>query len=197
IPLAFLGLIYSFLSSGYHYQFDIDEFFYAQFTYLYAHGFRPYLDVYTSVYPPLFSWIIMPIFWLKGFTFDALYAVRVLMITLLCIRLACCFSILRTVFSKRTAFIFLPLFLFDPFAVFTTMQVRPDNFMLTFFTIGLLFFTQGLVYNRRKPLVLSGLFFGIALLFLTKIIPSLSVLGIVFLFYCIAKRRLKDFVLCI
>jgi hypothetical protein len=192
--ILFTGLVYSFISSGYHYQFDIDELFYSQLTYLYMHGYRPYLDVYTSVYPPVFQWFAYPVFWLKGFTFDAIYAGRAVMILLLAIRLTCSFFIVKTIFSKRAAFLFLPLFLFDPLAAFTGMQFRPDNLMLTLYAVGLLLFTLGLTRNNSKYLASAGFFFGLSVLVLPKVVPGLFVLGVVFFLWSLYRRRFRQFI---
>ena len=136
--------------SGYHYQFDTDEFHYAQFIYLYANGLRPYLDVYSSVHPAIFQWLMIPVFLIKGFTtIETLYTGRAVMIILLAIRLVCAWYIIRIIFSKRTAVLFLFMFLFDPFAVFTSMQIRPDNLMLTVYTAGLLAFSLALTGNKK------------------------------------------------
>jgi 4-amino-4-deoxy-L-arabinose transferase-like glycosyltransferase len=187
--VALIALFASVAISGYHYQFDIDEIYYAQITYLLAHGLRPYTDVYITLHPAVFHWVIAPAFWITGFTISSLYAGRLVMIVLLAIRLACAWWMLRIVFSKRTAFLFLFLFLFDPFAVFTTMQLRPDNLMLTVYTLGLLLFALGIT-KSRKFLPFAGLTLGTALVVLPKIAPGLGILGIVYIIWCILKKRI-------
>jgi hypothetical protein len=193
----FLGinLLLSVFKSGYWYQFDVDELLYSQYVYLYSHGFKPYLDIYASVYTPVFFWISAPIFLVKGFTFEGIYAARTVMIVLLCIRLFSAFLLFKTVFNKRVAFLFIPLFLFDPFAVFTTMQFRPDNLMLTLLTLGLLFFSLGVTQKKQVYIAVSGLTLGFAVVILSKIIPTLIVITGIFAWYCIEKKRIKDFVL--
>lgn len=189
----FLGLVYSVFLSGYRYQFDIDEMFYAQFNYLYARGMRPYLDVYTQVYPPIFSWLMTPAFRTAGFTsFDGLYLGRLIMIGLLVIRLGAVWFTLRTLFSKRAATFFLPLFLFDPFAVFTTMQFRPDNLMLTFFSLGLLFFTRGFIRGNKRSIDISAVWLSLAVITLPKIAPTVAIISVIFAVYCIVRKRTQE-----
>ena len=98
-----LALILSVFASGIGYQFDIDEFFFSQYAYLYTQGLKPYVDVYSSVYSPLFAWFITPVFWLKGFSFDGLHAARILMIVLLFIRMTALWHTVNIIFSKRAA----------------------------------------------------------------------------------------------
>jgi Dolichyl-phosphate-mannose-protein mannosyltransferase len=190
----FFGLLYSVIQSGYHYQFDIDELFFTQYAYLYAHGFRPYLDVYTSVYPPIFQWITMPAFLLKGFTFDGIYTARMIMIGLYVLRLGFSFLFIKAVFNKRTAIFFLPLLLFDPFAVFTSMQYRPDNLMLVLYTVGLLLFVKALTNTSQKHMFFAGVSFGAAILVLSKILPSVIVTSVILCIYCLIKRQPKPFI---
>ncbi len=180
---VFIGLLYSVILSGYRYQFDIDELLHAQLAYLYHRGYRPYLDIYTFVYPPVFQWITMPAFLLKGFTFDGIYAARVVMIALFILRLGASFLFIQTVFNRRTALFFIPLLLFDPLAVFTSMQYRSDNLMLTLLMLGLLFLS-------RRSYLLAGFFLGFSATVLTKALPPIAIVTLVSTIYLLCRRRI-------
>lgn len=177
-----IPLILSVFSSGYFYQFDIDELHHANLVYLYHLGLVPYKDIYNSVYTPLFEWFLTPLFFIKGFSFDTIALSRFLMIALFIIRTTASFLLVQAVFDSIVALLFLPLFLLDPFVVFSSMQVRPDNLMMTLWTIGLLLLA-------RKRQFSSGICIGLALLTLIKILPSFFIVLVLLILY----RRLLRF----
>lgn len=73
--VSFIGiyLIRSVVTSGYYYIFDNDELYHTQVTYLLSNGYKPFTDIYLTVYPPLYHWFIQPLFTIGGFSFDTIY----------------------------------------------------------------------------------------------------------------------------
>lgn len=188
--IALFVLLYTVIVSGYHYRYDADELFNANTIYLMIKGMRPYADFYT-VYSPILHWLLLPLYRLYGFTFAAVDASRAVMIIFFLIRLALSFFLVKKVFGTRVGYLFIPLFLLDPFTVFTAMQIRPENLMMVFYTASLLVFT--LAWERKKPrqFFVAGLLLGLALIINLKIIPSLIAFWLVFVFYVVEQKK-KD-----
>lgn len=206
-------LLWTVILSGFNFTFNPDEIFNANTVYLMQKGMKPYVDFYT-VYSPVFHWFITPVFLLVGFSFKAISAARVLMIGLFIVRLFLMFLLVKRVFGKKVALIFVPLFLLDPFMVFVGMQVRPENLMMVLYTLFLLVFSYALdaviltptkasgegSSNKRDRtsgwlFFLSGLLCGFTLLTNIKIIPSLVGFGIVFVYFVIQKRLFSKLLL--
>jgi hypothetical protein len=76
--------------------------------------------------------------------------------------------------------------LFSPFVIFTEMQIRPDNLMLTVFLAGLVITTIALKKNNAIIMGLASFVTAWSVLLLMKIAPSIfaygTILGIYFLF---------------
>lgn len=187
-------LVYSLIRSGLFYQYDIDELSQAQHTYLLASGLKPYSGFFLP-FTPFFYWFIMPVFKLSGFTFSAMLMARFLMLLLFMARTALIFFLTRKIFGKQTAWLFLPLYLFDPFTVFTSMQIRIDNLMLVIFLIGLYLFISALDKVNNRLFFLSGIFMSLSLIVLFKIIPNLAVISGLFSIYCAFYKIPKSFAL--
>lgn len=183
-----IPLLLSVIASGYRYQFDSDELHHAHLTYLYLTGYQPYRDIYNSVYTPIFELILLPLFRFYGFTFAAIYASRALMIALFVLRIAISFLLAATVFGRGVALLFVLLFLLDPFVIFSSMQIRPDNLMVLLWTFGLLIFTRGLFSMKKLPFFLSGVVIGFAGLTLLKIVPSIIVFVVLLTMFAYIKK---------
>ena len=145
IAATFL-LLLSVLKSGLLYQYDNDELSHTQYAYLLRNGLSPYTS-FIMTFTPLFHWFILPIFNILGFNFSAIFVARIIMIVLFLARITLSHLIVRLIFGKLIAYIFVPLQLLDPFTVFSAMQIRQDNLMITVFLLGLLLL--GLVRHRR------------------------------------------------
>jgi len=189
IGIALIPLVISIVKSGYLYVLDNDEFNHVQLTYLYAHGSRPYLDIYNSVYTPLFGWFLLPVFRTMGFSFATIAFTRYIMILLFAIRVVASFFIVHKIFGKRIAYLFIPMFLLDPFVVFSSMQIRPDNLMMTVYTVGLLLFTLALYKPKPASSYMAGIFLGTSLLILPKILPSIGIMLIALSVWSIIKKK--------
>ncbi len=186
-----LRLLISVFQSGYGYQFDTDELHHANLVYLYLHGYVPYRDIYNSFYTPLFEWLIAPAFMIFGFSFKTITFTRFIMIVLLTVRMIAMYVLIKTVWSRRTALFTLPLFLLDPFLVYSGMQIRPDNLMMTVFSLALAALAIG--YNKRLPIYkyIAALLFGLSLVIFMKVIPALAVAAGVVIYEEIRAKRYK------
>ncbi len=181
--------MFSVLSSGYSYTFDTDELFHAHYTYLVLHGYHPFADFYASVYTPLFSWFLAPLFSIQGFILNTLWTARVAMIGLFILRIAVMMALVKQLFGGRTTLIFLPIFLLDPFTVFAAMQIRPDNLMMTVYIVGLWALSQGLSRRSLWQLLWAGVLLGVSTIILAKILPSICVVFLGLLMAAILKRK--------
>jgi hypothetical protein len=194
IVLTMMFLVVSIIKSAYYYQYDSDEFFHVQRVYLIASGFKPHTSFF-FVFSSIFHRILAPLFVFFGFSFATLGKARIFMILLFAVRLLLSALLINKVFNRRAALLFIPLFLFDPFTIFSSMQIRPDNLMMTIYTLGLLIFVIGFLKSSKSLLFLSGAVFGLSFLILIKITPQLMTFLIIYGAYCILNRELKNFTL--
>lgn len=186
ILIIILG--WSVIQSGYHYTFDIDELHIAHLIYLMTQGFKPYTGFF-DVYSLFIYWFVMPVFLIFGFSFKTVSLARFLMIAVFAVRTFLSFLLVRKVFGKLAAWIFIPLFFLDPFVVFVSMQIRPENLMMVFFTGLLLLASATLEKPSKKNLFAAGLIFSLTFLISPKIIPSLIIFFVVIAYHYVKKRQ--------
>jgi len=187
-------LIISIIKSIYYYQFDNDELYHSQVIYLINLGFKPYQS-FALIFSNIFHLSLLPFFKSVGFTFEGMAKIRIVMGMLFAVRVAILAVIFKKLFNLKTAVLFIFFYLFDPFTIFASMQIRPDNLMITIYSFGLLIFLLGLLKKSNWPFLISGIFFGISALVLIKIIPSLAILMIIFFIYSIKNRDFNKFYL--
>lgn len=188
--IFFFLLVFSVVRSGYFYALDTDEFFHAQYAYLLSTGARPYIDFYASVYTPIFAAVLLPIIKIWGLAISTFYPLRALMIALFLLRVMVTGTIVVKLFGKKILALFLLLFFLDPFTVFVAMQVRPDNLMMLFFSIALLYLLYAFEKKKHWLFFLAGLALGLSFLSLIKILPAvLTVLSVVS--YLLFKEKQK------
>lgn len=183
-----LILLWSIITSGMSYMYDGDEVYHAQLTYLYANGYRPFTSVYV-VYSPLYNALLIPVFRATGFTFEALRVTRIIMVILFIVRLLLSYILAKKLFGKITAILFIILLLLDPFTVFSSMQIRPDNLMIVVFTLGLVV----LVLARSKWwTIAAGVLVALAFLINVKIFPSLMLLILIYIYNSLATKKWRQ-----
>jgi hypothetical protein len=185
-------LIRSVIASGYNYIFDNDEFYHSQVVYLIAHGYKPFTDIYLTVYPPIFHTVLYPMYSITKFTVESLYAAREFLIVLFFVRVLLGAFIIGTVFGSVAGMLFIPLYLLSPFAIFVEMQIRPDNLMVTLFMAGL---AASILAIKKKSQILwaiSGALGVLSVLTLLKILPGVAVYFLVFTGFLLIKRRLRE-----
>lgn len=187
----FLFLLYSVVRSGYYYSFDNDELSHAHQIYLIAKEYKPFVDFFT-IYSPVFHWAFLPLFSFSGFNFETIFYARIFMISLFLLRLGLIYYLVRQVFGNRIALILLGISLLDPFNIFTGMQFRPDNLMMTTFLYGLFLLFYSLRNKSFRNLFFAGLFFGLSLLISIKILPSVFIICIVLLVYLLRTNKYKS-----
>lgn len=185
--LLLAPLVFSVIHSGYLYTFDSDELAHVQIIYRMARGEVPFVTFF-SIYSPLIHWLLAPVFGMFGFTIDAIYASRIVMIALFGLRVGAAAALTFVLFKSRLTLLFIPLLLLEPFTVFSGMQIRPDNLMLFLYTAGLLLLTAGFRFKKNGLVLFAGMFLSGALLASIKIAPSIGVLA-VFLFFSFLREK--------
>lgn len=190
--ILFLTLMYSVILSGFNYQLDNDEVFHVNVLYQMAHGARPYTSFFT-IYTPVFHWLLLPVFLLFGSTFTTFHVLRALMICFFMVRVMLTAILVRRIFEPFIAYLFVVLLLFDPFTVFSAMQIRPDNVMLLMVVAGFLLLQNALQTKRTKYYFGSGVFFGIAVITIIKSVPLVMVACAIFCVYAMVKRQVSQF----
>ncbi|MFA6016875.1 MAG: hypothetical protein WC744_02205 [Patescibacteria group bacterium] len=194
VVLSMIFLIISIVKSAYYYQYDSDEFYHVQRAYLIALGLKPYTSFF-FFFSSIFHRALIPVLLLFGFSFATLGKIRIFMVLLFAVRVTLTVLFINKVFNRRTALLFIPLFLFDPFTVFSSMQIRPDNLMMIFYILGFLIFVIGFFKSSKPLLFLSGTVFGLSFLTLIKITPQLATLFVIYGIYCVLNREFKNFIL--
>ncbi|MBI4008827.1 hypothetical protein HY357_01210 [Candidatus Roizmanbacteria bacterium] len=185
-------VIISIIQSGYYYTYDRDEITHIQKIYLMATGVNPYVSFYSS-FTPVFHAVFIPLFLQFGFSFQTIDIARIVMIILFAMRIGFFSLAIAKIFNKRIAVLFIPLYLFDPFTIFVSMQIRPDNLMITIFSLGFLLFIFGLFKSSKILLFLSGSLFSISALILFKMVPAIVIVVAVFFIYSLKKNKLAEF----
>jgi hypothetical protein len=181
-------LLASVIHSGYSYLFDPDELFHINVVFLLQHNLIPYRDFFLA-YTPIFHWFLTPISIFTGFTFHFLEAARAVMIMFFIIRLILIFLIARKLFGSLVAYLCIPLSLFDPFTVFSGMQVRPDNLMMTLFMAGILLVLHWYLNKKEAALPWAGLLFGLSSMTLLKNTPATFLITLFILIELIKSRN--------
>lgn len=185
-------LFYSVIRSGLFYEYDIDELNHTQNAYLIGNGYKPYTSFH-MIFTPLFYWFQMPVYKTGGFNFDSIARMRIVMMTLFILRLFILFFLIKKIFGKLIALLFIPLLLLDPFSTFSASQIRPDNLMMVIFSLGMLTLSIALEKLSRPLFFLSGALFSLSFAVLIKILPGIAILIWIFTIYCYLKKSWKNF----
>lgn len=187
--LILFRLIASITNSGYNYIFDNDELHHTQVIFLLSNGYKPFTDIYLTVYTPIFHWFIQPIFTWSGFSFDTMYHARIVMIGLFLLRISILGLLSSVLFGKKIGIISIVLLLLSPFAIFAEMQIRPDNLMITVFLLGLLCSAYGWKAKKTVFHAVSSFFIMMSLLILMKIVPSVLLFYVISGFWMIKTKQ--------
>jgi len=181
------------IKSGFQYTFDADELYHAQQAFLIIKGFEPYTQFFIN-HSVIFHWFISPVILFGGTNIDTIYALRALMIVLFLLRLLFSFMIIKKLFGKIAALFFIFLLFLDPFNAMTSMQIRPDNLMLTVYLAGLLVMIKGVNLKSPAHFFISGLLLGLSFLITMKMAPSILAIFIIFGIYSLSIRKFSDLI---
>lgn len=173
--LSFVLLLTTAVVSGYWYVFDKDELGNMHKVYLLAQGQKPFVHFFT-IYSPLFHYLLIPTSKIAGWTLETLYNARITMIALFLIRLLLLFGLAKTLFNKNIAILTLIFYLFDPFTIFTSMQIRPDNLMV-------LFSIASFWLLAIRSSFWSGVLMGLSIATLVKIVPAAAVTFLMLIYW--------------
>ena len=180
--------IYSTIRANFFQQINSDEVANLQEVFLIAKGFAPHKDFYSS-YPPILHTLLLPIYFLTGPTWDNFLFSRIFMLALFIVRVAATLFFVKEVFNKSLAFILLPVIFFDVIFNYASIQIRPDNLMMTFLALGLLFLVHAFKKSSKKLFFLSGVLFSLSLLSCIKIAPAIAIISLVSFFYLFKSKK--------
>ena len=181
--LAFSLAVLALLS--YYRFFDHDEFEAVHTTWKVAQGQALYTD-FIQHHHPLLYYTLSPLFSIFGSTTDVLFAARaVIFVELLAaffVTYWLAFELFYTA-ARRNLIAPVSVLLLSLLTLFTDkmLEVRPDVPQSLFSLLGLLFVLRFFRLRQASQLVLAGLSFGLALLFLQKAIIFLGLVGLVLL----------------
>ncbi len=153
--------------------FDIDEFLHLHLTAELVRGERLYID-FITYFSPGFMWVLAPLFWIYGVSFQIFIAARELSF---CIFLALLF-VLCILFgytrSWRWALLPVIILAFLPMPYDKFLEVRPDTIATLLACAALL--TEVIAIRKIHVMrlwCLCGFLYGISFLFLIKMAPFL------------------------
>jgi hypothetical protein len=188
--LLILYSLYRLISHGLMQNYDVDELQNAHTIYLLAHGYIPFKDFF-SIYSPIYHYALIPILSIFGYTFDGIYALRIVMTGLFLIRTVAFGYVGYMLFGSVWGLLAVLFFTFDVFFLQTAVQIRPDTLMMTLFSLSLVFFIKLLKKNQAKFYLLCGLFMSLTLIISLKILPTAAILGVFILFWIINQKKYK------
>ncbi|MCX6793612.1 MAG: hypothetical protein NTY06_00735 [Candidatus Gottesmanbacteria bacterium] len=156
--------------------FDADEFTHLHWAAHVARGQLPYIDFFTY-FSPGFMWLLTPLFWFFGVSWQIFLAARGLefgIFTLLLGAVSLLFGVTR---SWRWAVLPAVILAFLPLPYDKFLEVRPDTIATLFGCIGLL--AEAVAIGKKGPRirwwVTSGFFYGLSVIFLVKMTPFVIV----------------------
>jgi len=188
--LGFLVLSYFIVQAGTRYLLDNDEIYHSHVAYLVAQGFEPYRD-FPFIHTPVFNLILIPILSYFHYTFQAIFALRYLILAFFFIGAVAGGLIVRKLFGKGPAIVFLFLYFAHPFVTFSSVQIRPDTFMMVCYLAGFLFMVDGWEKRSKILIFMSGFLLSLSSVTLLKIVPSIVITIVGFAVLVIMKRKWK------
>lgn len=191
-----LVLLFFFLYWHYHLglirYFDQDEFAHLHWGYNFFAGLTPYTG-YLYFFPPGFLLFLYPLFLSAGkttFIFTAARFYAFLVFILLTVAL---FLLAKTARNIKTALLAVTVFAFLPVPFDKLIEIRPDNLSTAFSLLGMYFLVKGLKDENKQGnnswFFLSGLFYGLSLMILTKMVFFLAAAGFMFLVWGIYVKK--------
>ncbi|OGG00302.1 hypothetical protein A2Y99_01025 [Candidatus Gottesmanbacteria bacterium RBG_13_37_7] len=178
--------------------FGYDEYYNLHLSYLMSIGKVPYRDFF-NIYSPFFHLSFVPIFKILGEKFLVLTVGRLLVLFYFLIGVLFTYRTAR-LFVSNTASVFITLITLSlPIAVEKTIDIRPDNLMVSLFLAGLFYSVKGIIQKKQRDLFIGGIILGFSALVMIKIIFSLAglILGII-TFIILAgekKNRMRDLII--
>jgi len=144
-----------------------------------AHGQVPYRDFW-QLHPPLFYYLIAPLFTLMGEDLRVIYVARGLMLLCILLILLECYRIARTCFDPLTGL--LAVLLLSYFLLWwrPAYEVRPDIPQTLLILLSLRCFMRAWERRTRTDFLLSGALLGVAFWLLLKTLFPLIGLALVF-----------------
>lgn len=178
--------------SGFFYQLDLDEVNHLVRAYEVLRGRLPYRDFH-SMYAPVLHWLLAPMIGVLGPTVQTVMTAKLFMVACFIGRVTFTFLILRQVYSRNVAVVFLCLYFMDPFTVFSGMQIRPDSLMMLLYTVGLYLTISSIRRRSRFGLLAAGVVMAFSVIVHTKVIISVSIMSLVLLAFLRMEKRSRSF----
>lgn len=171
--------------------FDVDEFTHIHWAAAMARGSKPYIDFFTF-FTPGFYWFLRPLFWVFGNSVTLFLAARWVALLIFLGILGSLGYLFGTMRDRRWALLPMILLAFLPMPYDKFLEVRPDNLATLIAMIGVI----GEIWaigGKKNWWFLSGLFYGLSLMVLVKMLPFAAVgIGILLLAWYWKKAAFKD-----
>ncbi len=155
--------------------FDIDEFLHLHLAAQVARGERPYID-FITYFSPGFMWVLAPLIWVYGISFQIFIAARELSFGIFLALLGVLWFLFGYTRSWRWALLPVIILAFLPMPYDKFLEVRPDILAMLFACAGLL--TEVIAIRKIHAMRVwftSGVLYGISLVFLIKLAPLVFV----------------------
>lgn len=199
--LAFVVLIvllYFRFQLGLVRYFDIDEFAHLHWGYDFFAGAKPYRD-FLYFFPPGFLFFLWPLFAFLPHTAVVLTGARVLAFAVFVLLLAVLFLLVWEVRNTKTALMSVVLLAFLPLPSDKFMEIRPDTLATVFAMAGMYFFIKSLnpkdqrLKTKDISVFLSGLFYGLGMMVVPKVVFFLIIAVAIVLFEWLAGKTRSAF----
>lgn len=160
-----------------------DEYHHLHYAYLLTQGKLPFRDFF-NIYSPVFQITLYPLFKIIGDNFLVLTASRILVFFYFLISLLTVYKLAALLTDKTVAFAAVVIAAALPIGVEKTLEVRPDNLMITLYLVGIYFYIRAIQRGGDKAFIISGMLFALSFLTLAKIL--FTMLGFLFGLFIIA-----------
>ncbi len=179
-------IFYGFIYSGFQ---IVDEFEHLHASWMVAEGKVPYRDFFEHHHPLLWylSAPIVSFFYENVIIF---YVMRVISTIASITTLIYIFKISLFFTDKKGGILAIVFCISNIITLYNFYQFRPDNFMNLFFIIGVYYWFLHIKDKQTKHLIISFIYFAIAIMFLQKIAALLILVGCI-LIWLITSKTIK------
>ena len=150
------------IAYAFHFRIDLDEPQHLHMVWAWAHGLLPYRDVFDN-HGPIFHFLFSPVFRALGERADIIIPMRLAVIPLWALSLACVYRLGKVLFSPKVGLWAVLFTAFYPEFFFTSTEFRTDDLWMLLWFAALVVAVEGEFVAKRAFIVglLLGSAFGV------------------------------------
>ncbi len=197
--LAIVSLVLLILFLSWHYRigmvryFDADEYAHMHWAAKILEGKRPYID-FLTFFTPVFHWILSPAFASGWGTTEPFISARLIMF-LIFVGSAMMTGVLVWQIRKSLwqAVLAGAILAFLPLPFDKLLEIRPDTPATLLMLLAVSFQIIWMKTGKRSLCFISGIFWSLSVLMLTKMLPNMAVGALVGLLYIIGREKGEEY----